>query len=306
MGIYNRDYIRDSSSPRSFGFQEGSVCKWLIIINVAVYVLQLFTQSQEFYPGFGYVRTDSLIVRWFELSPNDIIDRFQIWRLVTYAFCHDERETILHLVFNMLFVWWFGRVLEGMFGSREFLLFYLVSAAFAGLCYLVVGLIVGRANPAIGASGAVMAIMMVYAIYFPRQTILLMFIIPVQIRWLVAFYVVYDLWPVLQNLGGMPVADGVAHSAHLGGLLFGWIYKKNDIRLERFTANWRMPRFRRLFGPRRKLRVYHPEERREQNSAGFEARVDAILAKIHEHGEASLTDEERETLKQASRRYRKR
>ena len=78
--------------------------------------------------------------------------------------------------------------------------------------------------PAIGASGAVIAVFMLFAWHFPRHTILVFFVIPVEVRWLVIAYAIYDLFPVLRQIGGDVVGDGVAHSAHLGGLAFGLFY----------------------------------------------------------------------------------
>jgi membrane associated rhomboid family serine protease len=306
MGIENRDYARGpsgwSGSYGGFGGTGSSlapVVKWLIIVNVAVFVAQLlFPPIQE----------------WLSLKPDTVVRQGQVWRLLTYAFCHD-RSGLLHIVFNMLFVWWFGRTLESMYGSREFLLFYLTAALLSGVAFLGLSLAMNRLNPAIGASGAVMAVVVLYAIHFPRQQILIFMVLPVEIRWVVAAYVIFDLYPVLAELGGVEVRSGVAHAAHLGGLAFGFLYWKFQWRLDRLTARWRLPKLSRVFGPRRRIRLHRP---RPEASAGtaqarepfesreeLDARVDAILEKISQHGESSLTDEERETLKKASRLYRR-
>ena len=93
----------------------------------------------------------------------------QVWRLLTHAFCHD-RYGVFHILFNMLFLYWFGCTLESMYGSREFLLFYLAAAVFAGLAFVGLDLYTGSRIPGIGASGAVMAVTMLYAMHFPRDT----------------------------------------------------------------------------------------------------------------------------------------
>ncbi len=296
MGIYSRDYLRDEPAGYRPSVQpgSGSVCKWLIIANVVVFILQTIT-----------FRSGDTVTQWLRLDPVDTIQSFQIWRVLTYAFCHNPGSPF-HILFNMLFVWWFGKTLEVMYGSREFLLFYLGAALVSGLCFLGLGLALGQLNPAIGASGAVMAIMMVYALYYPRQRIYLMGIIPLEIRWLVAFYVVYDSMPILNALiGGAGGSDGIAHSAHLGGLLFGFLYKKNNIRLETIWDGLRLPRFERLFGSRGKIRIYHPSDE-PKSDENLDQQVDDLLSKIHEHGEASLTERERDILKRASQRYKKR
>ena len=300
MGIYNRDYIREQPHPTysggGGGAADGAMAKRIVIVTVAVFVLQLLAGREQ------------VVTRWLDLQPVATIGGLQIWRMLTYALCHDV-QTPFHILFNMLLVWMFGRQLEAMYGSREFLLIYIggalaAAAMFVGLAYLL-----GRPNPAVGASGAVMALMMLYARHFPRNVIRLFGVIPIEVRWLVLMYVVYDLMPVLSELSGRPSVDGVAHSAHLGGLAFGFCYGHFHWRLEKLLpggiSSWRLPR------RRGDLKVYHPpEESRRGTSAddpaAISARVDLLLAQIHERGEASLTDEERAFLNEASRRYRNR
>ena len=135
------------------------------------------------------------------LDTNKVIEQGQVWRLLTHAFCHD-RHNILHIVFNMLFLFWFGRTLESMYGSREFLLFYLTAAICAALAYVALDLYTGSPIPAVGASGAVMAVVMLYTMHFPTEEIYICFIIPIQMRWLMVIFVIWDLHPVLLALAG--------------------------------------------------------------------------------------------------------
>lgn len=311
MGIYSRDYLRDDEDGGrrvSFGPPISSVCKKLIIVNVVVFILQLVTTRvpeelrpyAEIMPNLPRV---SMVEQWLSLDPQATL-KGQLWRPLTYAFCHSRGE-LLHLIFNMLFLWWFGTTLERMFGSREFLKFYLAAAIVSGIAFVGMSVVLGDNTPAVGASGAIMAIMMVYAMYFPRQLIYLMGIIPVEIRWLVAAYVVFDSLPILSALSGKGVHDGIAHAAHLGGLGFGFAYKYFGLRLDglfdfKAASGW-AARWKR----RRKLRIYDPAAQPKQGT-DLEAEVDRILAKIHEQGEASLTDKERRILKDASRKYRDR
>lgn len=242
----------------------------------------------------------SIVQDWLQLDTSKVLSG-QIWRLLTCAFCHD-RDDPTHILFNMLFLWWFGRTLESMYGSREFLWFYLSAALTASLAYVVLDLATGDWIPMIGASGAVMAVTMLFAVHFPRQIIYLFFVIPVEIRWIVLFYVVYDLHPVLLQLSGDPSASGVAHAAHLGGLAFGYFYAKNPFRLDpildRVRISWK--------SKRRGLRVVGTTAPVEsKRSAKLAEQVDAILKKVGEQGEASLTAAERKTLERASRELRK-
>lgn len=311
MGVYDRDYYR-SDTPRGgmFGGM-APACKWIIGINIAVYIVQVVTRGPGMMEAGG-------ITRWLDLDPVKLIGQFQLWRIVTYAFCH-ATETPWHIFFNMLFFWWFGHPLEVMYGSREFSKFYLAAAVVSGLCHMLLALFLRDLTPAIGASGAVMAVTMVYAMYYPRQIIYIFFIIPVELRWLVLFYIIVDLHPVLLALSGLQSSDGVAHAAHLGGLLYGFLYKHFDLRFSRLMADWSWQKFRRTVRTsvpsrsRASVRIYKPEEEpaarsespREDKSS-LDQRVDEILAKISSQGESSLTAEEREILKQASERYKRR
>src|SRR5262249_45401932 len=150
----------------------GAACKWLIIVNVVVFFIQLASESQG----------SRFIIDWFSLRVSDVLDG-QVWRLVTYAFLHGSFS---HLFWNMLFLWWFGSDLEEIYGWREFLCFYLVAAAVGGLGYMVhVALqpnffVIPNGRlliPAIGASGAVTALLLLCALHFPRRQILVMLLI---------------------------------------------------------------------------------------------------------------------------------
>ena len=156
----------------------------------------------------------------------------QVWRLVTYAFCH-SRGDIGHLAFNMIGLYMFGRGIELRYGGREFFLFYLVAAIASAVAYLALDLWLDRRVPSIGASGAVMGILMLYTLLHPDAEVLLFFFLPVPIRWLCAGIILYDLYPVVLELTGRPDDSGVAHAAHLGGLAFGYLYYRYDLNLRR-------------------------------------------------------------------------
>jgi membrane associated rhomboid family serine protease len=334
MGVADRDYCRQPSCGGGFfDWSPGTamVCKRLIVANIVVFLLQIFVTrpmiSDDLRSRFGD-RTErqtetlednfdtsgcprvSLAEQWCQLDTTKVLHG-QVWRLLTCAFCHD-RLSVWHILFNMLFLWWFGRTLETMYGSREFLLFYLTAAVIASLCFVALQLFTGDRVPCIGASGAVMAVVMLYAIHFPRDKIFIFMLIPIEIRWLVVFYIICDLHPVLLALAGDPVYSGVANAAHLGGLAFGFVYWKRSIRLEPLYDSLRKRRWTRWIGPRRNIRLFKPQEAREddfddaEDVNDLDGRLDKILIKIHEHGETSLTTADREVLRIASQRYRQR
>jgi membrane associated rhomboid family serine protease len=299
MGITSRDYYRDDErgSGGPSWMSDTPSCRWIVFVTVAAFILQIVLTS----PGRGF-RRESLLEDWLILDP-DAVFAGQIWRLLTYAFLHD-RYSLWHLLMNMLVLWWFGGTIERMYGSREFLWFYLTAAVVSGLGFLALGLMLGAHNPALGASGAVMAVFMLYATYFPRQQIWIFGLIPVEIWLLVLIYIAVDLHPVLLQLGGENIQTGVANAAHLSGLFFGWLYRQNHWRLSAgfvsLTGGWRQ-RWRRMTAGRN-LKVYRPEE----PVGNIEEELDRILAKIHDHGSDSLTDRERATLTRASEQYKNR
>jgi membrane associated rhomboid family serine protease len=330
MGIYDRDYYRNEG-PSFLGSitSTSSVCKWLIIINVAVFIIQMLDFRGVFGPRGGFTRAFDLTTgAAVRLAPEQLrgldpdearevlrahdaeatrpgVLQGQVWRLLTYAFLHSPLA-FFHIFWNMLFLWWFGSDVEELYGSREFLTFYLVSALAGGVAYVVaqVSGIVGS-GAALGASGAVTAVMVLAALHFPTRVIMLFFVIPVPIWLIVVYQVGKDFW---EFLGGFDTGTAVA--VHLGGAAFAFAYFQLQLRLLSFVPNFRAWRVRRN---RPRLRVYREEEpvaapapraaapdRDEQ----LEAKVDAILAKVAR--KENLTDKEQQILQRASEVYKKR
>jgi membrane associated rhomboid family serine protease len=241
----------------------------------------------------------SPIQEWFELNPKKTVEQGQVWRLLTSAFCHD-RYGLWHILFNMLILCWFGQRLERMYGSTEFLLFYLVAAVCASLAYVALAYYSGSQLPAIGASGAIMAVMMVYVIFYPFEQFLLFWFFPMPLWAMLGLYMLYDLHPVLLALAGDPMFTGVAHASHLGGLAFGFLYWRFGWRLEPILDRIAPDRPGGGAGAFRKP-VSLPRAPRDSE---LTERVDEVLKKISEQGANSLTDAERELLTRASAQYR--
>ncbi|QDT42469.1 Rhomboid protease GluP [Gimesia alba] len=280
MGIESRDYLRHESGGGSYGSfrmaSGGWAIKYLIIANIAVFLLEISSPS---------------ILNFLALNRDTSL---QIWRFITYGFCHAPQHPA-HIFFNMFVLWMFGRSIEPILGSREFLAFYLVGIVISGICQIAIS-----PNPVIGASGGVMAVVFLTAMIYPRMTVLLMFILPIELRWLAVLYAAVDVFGFIN-----PQSDGVAHFAHLGGAAFGVAYKYFGWHLTgSFQKKWN--RFKLSRSARSKnLRVYS-EPDTKLSKAGLDEKVDAILEKISREGEASLTDQERELLKEASHKYKKR
>jgi len=299
MGLESRDYIRESPPGGGYGytFHGGGrlwAIKYLIIANIVVFVLQLATMDAA----------QGGITAWLQLSRLHLTGEaghmpFQIWRLVTYGFCHGG---MAHIFFNLLVLWFFGRLVEPIYGSKEFLCFFLVGVVISGLCHVGWQFLfpAQAARPVVGASGGVMSTVFLTAMIFPRERVYVMFVIPMEMRVMAVLYAVLDL------IGAMNPQSGVAHWAHLGGAAFGVAYRYYDWRILGFwDAIRRRFRFR---GPRRrpKVGIYQPEEPPREHRDRVEDKVDELLEKISRHGESSLTDDEREFLADASRRYRNR
>jgi membrane associated rhomboid family serine protease len=308
MGIYDRDYYRRSgpSYLSALGLS-GEACKWLIVINVVVYILEFVTRGTGI-PGAGLTigRRDSLIMELFMLDPQRVLDG-QVWRLLTYAFLHDT-SVWQHIVFNMLFLWWFGSEVEQMYGTKEFLALYLLSA-FCGGCAFTAWSLLTEPAVCIGASGAVTTVMVVFACHFPTRMILIFFILPVPVWLFVVFNVAQDAFIFL---GG--VRSTTAVTVHLAGAALGFAYYKSHIRLTGLMSSfghWRAQQ------RRPNLRVVRPDDDVSEPVAvgappaspmdeQLEAKVDAVLEKVARHGQASLTDTERQILLRASELYKRR
>lgn len=306
MGIYSRDYLRDDDGDRRGEWRDFDPIKWIIIINVAVFVLQVVWQHDtervvQFHPQSPpeTVRfTEPVLNQWFALERSAIFGG-QVWRLLTYEFLHDHHR-VWHLFFNMYFLWLAGKKVESFYGPREFLMFYLVAGVLSGLFSVFWFEAFGsRGWSAIGASGAVAAVFILYALNWPFDIFRLFGIIPVQAMWLAILNVVLDVFPMLQQIGA-GAQDNIAHSAHVGGMLFALFYQRREWRLSPYFDRVRKVNVRRVMRPKPSLRVFEPDE----PPVDLEGRVDELLAKVAQHGEASLTDAERAELVAASRRYK--
>lgn len=146
---------------------------------------------------------------------------FMPWQLVTYGFMHSAgpNGTFMHIFFNMFGLWMFGREIEHLMGTKRFLIFWFVCIVGAGFVQLIVAQLTGNVWPTIGASGAVFGVLLAFAMAFPNRTIVLLIPpIPMPAKYFVLFYGLITLF--LGVSGGAP---SVAHFAHLGGMLFGYI-----------------------------------------------------------------------------------
>ncbi len=190
-----------------FGGGMPPVVKALLIANIGTFTFQLLAAS------LASARLEQI----FGLIPYDVTHHFFLWQLGTYLFLHGG---ILHLALNMIALWMFGSELESYWGSERFTRFYFVTGIGAGVCSVLASW--NSYIPIIGASGAIYGILAAYGILFPERTLLLYFIVPVKAKWFVLILGLITFWSSLSMAGG-----GIAHTAHLGGMLFGWLYLRN-------------------------------------------------------------------------------
>jgi membrane associated rhomboid family serine protease len=178
----------------------------LIIANVALFLLQNLVPQLIVPFALWPLATTSM----------SIGASFAPWQLVTYAFLHGS---LLHLAFNMFALYMFGSAIEQVFGTRRYLVFYFVSVLSAAITQLIVAMVTHGIYPTIGASGGVFGLLLAYAIYFPRNRVMLLFPpVPMPAR---VFVIVYAGIELLLGVTGSQ--EGVAHFAHLGGMAGAWL-----------------------------------------------------------------------------------
>lgn len=245
--------IRSFPSPMSFGSYGGRpgsppylrnqsslppAVKWLLIINVSLFIIYFFAYRTTFAAWFTPFWLDT---RW-------VLQGFAIWQFVTYMFLHSPAD-FQHILWNMLSFWMFGKSLEEYWGTRGFLNFYFFCGIGAGICAVVLSLILGVDTRTIGASGAIYGLLLAFAMIFPEAQVLVL-IFPMKAKY--AAMVI----GAITFMATFRPGDGVSHIAHLGGMLFALIYLKAGMAKQQFdfigplTAgyrNWRHERAKRKF-----------------------------------------------------------
>ncbi len=250
--------------------------KYLLFANAGVFLLQLIFWRPMLY--------------WFGLDPYRVVHSLAIWQFGTYMFLHGN---FFHILFNMFVLWIFGAEVESAWGTRPFLKFYFITGIGAGIIDFLVLYVTGAHSITIGASGAIYGVIVAFALLFPDRyiTLLILFVLPVTMKakYLAGLMAVISIFSGVANLFG--VGDQVAHFAHLGGMLIGYLYLKTDLRRTLFED-----------GVKRKMKVYraHKDVKTIQKMKSLEQQVDEILDKMNEVGYKGLTKEEKKILKKAS------
>lgn len=281
MGLYDRDYSQEGYRSQFRGAPHmrmtmpkiTPVVKLLLIINVVVFLATFLIKP-----------LGDFCFTWLSVFPATWGTSLQLWRLITYQFLHST-SYFGHIFWNMFILFFFGPMLERLWGSKKFLNFYLVCGAAGGVLYPLLALAGWlRVAPMIGASGAILGMLAAGAILFPNMRVLVMFMIPVKLR-IVA--VILALFSVLTLLHPERFENAPGEAAHLAGMAAGAVYVLSE--------SWRAS-----------LRLKMRSGRWEQKMTGerdLRQEVDRILKKVHDSGIHSLTRKEKSTLKKATQTH---
>ncbi len=266
--IYDRDYYGYGINRKKYN----NVVGILMGINIFIFILQSF--------NFG------AMLKWFGLIPVLVVKDLYVWQLFSYMFLHGS---ISHLLFNMFALWMFGREIEFMWGSKSFLIYYLLCGLGAGITTIITGPF--SPIPTIGASGAIYGLLYAYSFLFPERYIYLWFFIPLKAKYMALIFGVFEFMAGIGATG-----SNIAHFAHLGGLLTGYII------LNRYKL------MRKMKGEYAKRKpeddgVYDIKEDDVITDVINMKEVNRILDKINQYGMDSLTTEELEYLKRAREHF---
>ena len=254
----------------SWGFRGGMippVIKALLISNVAVFLLTYFNPA--------------MFDQLFGLVPKAVWSQYMIWQPLTYMFLHGN---FFHILFNMFVLWMFGSDLERTWGSREFLKYYLICGVGAGIFNILFQ--PNSTIPIIGASGAIYGLLMAFGLLFPNRMVYIWFLFPVKVKYMVIVMVAIEFFSSMTS-----THSGIAHLAHLGGMMIGFIYIKGILqgRSLKFKIS--------SYFHRQRMEKMARERERE---AELMEEVDRILDKINQVGFDNLTKKEKKVLEEAS------
>lgn len=275
-------------------FRQGSVITRLIYLNLAIFLVFRIIHVIFFLAGKPYG-----LLQWFELPADPGIWILQPWSILTYMFLHFD---FLHILFNLLVLYWFGRIFLDYYTPNQLVGLYLLGGLAGGVLYMAAYNLfpvfeeVVSTSFLLGASASIIAILVAAAFRDPAREVRLMLIGMVQLRYLALFM-------IFSYIIGISVSNAGGNLAHLGGVFAGWFFVLMERRGSDVTAPFSVAvnRIGRLFRPKTSVRVVHRNPALDdyaynrQKAADHEA-LNRILDKIGEEGYDSLTKAEKETL----------
>lgn len=267
--------------------------KVLLIFNVAIFLFQQFARLVA--PGY--------IEEFFALSHAGVAVYRRYWQLLSYMFLHGGW---LHIFFNMFALWMFGSEIERHYGSRFFIIYYLLSGFGAGICIALMNWILSTANPynaiitTMGASGAVYALLLAYGMTWPNREVYLYFLFPIKMKYLVIGFGVIEFFGTLNTLGGG--GGNISNVGHLGGLLTGLILFATGFARNVTQGSTGLFKKNPVGDFLKKQRL---DKKRQQIEKRIKAKeiIDRLLDKIAAEGVQSLSAEEKNDLEWARRNY---
>lgn len=274
-----------------FGGNLTAAVKALLIINASIFLL--IWAAGFFFPGDTLA---SSINEYFGLNHIGFIQSHYYWQAFTYMFLHGGW---IHIIFNLLTLWMFGTELEATWGSRKFITYYLLAGIGAGFCIALLNYYLYTQIPdtkhfsTIGASGAIYALLLAYGISWPNREVLLYFLFPIKIKYLLIIFGLIEFFGTLESLKGP--AGSISHIGHLGGLLTGFLLLMLWKRGSRKTDGF----FSRLL----KRRKFRKKQKEIDIRIRAKQIIDDLLDKIAREGLSSLTDKEKKDLEWARRYY---
>lgn len=288
LGIFNRDYMKSPSQGGPLDPTSWSGVQLLMVLNGAMFLLAILS---------GRSGLALFLNEHFRCTLAQVLSG-QVWTLLTSVFFHKE---LFHLLFNMLVLFFFGRTVESDLGKRRFLIYYLIFGVAGSLfsCLLTLGPWFDQ--PILGASGAIAGVVVFYALTYPKAVIHLFGVLPMPAFVLAAILAGVDLVGLVMDLSNAAAGPqpGIAHGAHLGGMLGGlalfWLPQRTR-RSKPAEETRRVRKRRRRVEPAPDF--YHDSGRSEEE----EARLDMLLAKVSEGGLDALTPHEREFLIEMSKK----
>lgn len=301
MAWRDREYARESDFPGTFRAGPGrgllagrSIVTTLIAINVAIFVLCVMTMGST--PARGEPMGSSWLFDVLALKP-ELVLKGQVWRLLTAQYLHWNGN---HILLNMIGLYFLGKGLERAWSTREFLGVYTAAGLAGNLFYFLLAVIgwLPIEGEAAGASGSVLGLLGAAAVKFPQAEILIYFLFPIKIR--TAALVFAGLYALNLYMKG---ANAGGDACHIAGLAFGaWWAWRGEIWFSR--RGWKMPSFRsrkpyRRPGPASS--AFQDKVRQRQADA---VTVDRILKKVYESGIHSLTEAEKNALREATERQK--
>ena len=261
--------------------------KLLMIVNGIVFLIQqisglIIPNGMEYFLG---------------ISHNGFINNFMIWQPFTYMFLHGGW---MHIFFNLIGLWMFAGELELVWGLKKFIKYYLLSGMGAGFFIALMNYVAyinyGYSSVTIGASGAIYAVLLAYAILWPNREVLLYFLFPVKIKYLVIAFGLLEFFGTLSSTAG--AGGNISHIGHLGGIISGFIL----IKLMQKSDSSKKATLSFFDNFKKKKRL---DQKKKVIDSRIEAKkiIDELLGKIARSGMSSLTQEEKKKLEWARRHY---